>query len=324
MSVKQLLRSEVVLEKYGKSLAGKTILITGISEQSIAGELAIQLSTADPRLLILSARTESKVAPIIEKIKESKPDVETRFLGIELADLSSVRRAIEHGLSDVPKIDHVVFVAGVMACPFDKTKDGFEMQFGVNYVANFLLVKLLLPKVQAAGPGSSIIITSSAIMRQGKVHLDDLDFSDGKIYDPWAAYGQSNAARTMFAKRLGEKLKVQGIRVFSIDPGSVNTGLQRHCPPEFLEMVKAWEKPGSLVDADGNKFDMQPWATRSEGAATMITGMIDTTISVDDNGSFLCQNAVANDHMHSHVRNEENITRLWEISEELIGEKYDI
>ncbi|CEJ58865.1 hypothetical protein PMG11_07511 [Penicillium brasilianum] len=128
----------------------------------------------------------------------------------------------------------------------------------------------------------------------------------------------------MFAKRLGEKLKSQGIRVFSIDPGSVNTGLQRHCPPHFLEMVKELEKPGSLVDADGNKFDMQPWATRSEGAANMITGMIDTTISVDYNGSFLSQNAVANDHMHSHVRNEQNITRLWDISEEMIGEKYDI
>jgi hypothetical protein len=90
-----------------------------------------------------------------------------------------------------------------------------------------------------------------------------------------------------------------------------------------MEMVKEWEKPGSLVDADGNKFDMQPWATQSEGAATIITGMIDSTISVVDyNGSFLSQNAVANDHMHSHVRDERNITRLWEISEEMIQEKY--
>jgi NAD(P)-dependent dehydrogenase (short-subunit alcohol dehydrogenase family) len=98
--------------------------------------------------------------------------------------LSSVRRAVEQGLADVPKIDHVVFVAGVMACPFNKTKDGFEMQFGVNYLANFLLVKLLLPKVQAAGSGSSIIITSSAIMRQGKVNFDDLEFSVSPSHVP--------------------------------------------------------------------------------------------------------------------------------------------
>lgn len=324
MSAPQILRSEDVLEKYGKSLAGKTVLITGVSEQSIAGELAIQLAAADPKLLILSARKESNVAPIAEKIKNSKPNVETRFLNIDLSDLSNIRQAVKEGLADVPKIDHVVFVAGVMICPYGKTKDGFEMQLGVNYLANFLLVKLLLPKIQAAGPGSSIIITSSGIMRQGKVNFEDIGFSDGKTYEPWTAYSQSNAARTMFAKRLGEKLKSQGIRVFSIDPGSVKTGLQRHSPPGFFDMVEEWKKAGPLVDADGNKFLIQPWTTQSEGAATMITGMIDPTISADDNGSYLCQNAVAKDHMHSHVRDEQNISRLWEISEEMIQEKYDL
>lgn len=96
------------------------------------------------------------------------------------------------------------------------------------------------------------------------------------------------------------------------------------------------------MDADGNKFDMQPWTNRSEGAANLITGMIDPTILsqslqlffqacalltstvVDDNGSFLSQNAVANDHMHSHVRDEQNISRLWELSEQMVQEKYDI
>lgn len=154
-----------------------TVLVTGVSEDSIAGELAIQLATANPKLLILCARAESKVAPVIKKIKESKPNVATRFLNLELGGLSNVRHAVEVDLADVPKIDHVVLVAGVMACPYAKTKDGFEMQFGVNYLSNFLLAKLLLPKVQAAGPGSSIIITSSAIMRQGTVHFDDLEFS---------------------------------------------------------------------------------------------------------------------------------------------------
>ncbi|KAF3384903.1 Retinol dehydrogenase 11 [Penicillium rolfsii] len=325
MSGPQILRSEAVLEKFGKSLAGKTVLVTGVSEQSIAGELAIQLAATNPKLLILSARAEKNVAPIIKQIKDSRPHVETSFLNMDLSDLNEIRRAAREGLADVPQIDHVVLVAGVMFCPYAKTKDGFEMQFGVNYLSNFLLVKLLLPKVQAAGPESSIIITSSATMRLGKVLFDDIAFSDGATYDSWAAYSQSNAARTMFAKRLGEKLKSQGIRVFSIDPGSVNSGLQRHCPPDFFEIAKQWEKPGSLVDADGNKFDMQPWATQSEGAANIITGMIDSTISVVDyNGSFLCQNTVANDHMHSHVRDEQNITRLWEMSEEMIQEKYTL
>lgn len=118
----------------------------------------------------------------MEQIKATKPNVETRFVNLELGDLSSVRKVAEKDLADVPQLDHVVCVAGVMACPFGRTKDGFETQFGVNYLANFLLVKLLLPKVQAAGPSSSVIIVSSSVVKQGKVHFDDLDFSVSVVF----------------------------------------------------------------------------------------------------------------------------------------------
>lgn len=108
------------------------VLITGVSDDSIAGELAVQLSTAKLKLLILSVRAESKVRPIISKIKETKPNVETRFLNIELANLNIIRQAVENDLAHVSKIDHVVCTAGVMACPFGRTKDGFKIQFRVN------------------------------------------------------------------------------------------------------------------------------------------------------------------------------------------------
>lgn len=191
----QILRSEVILEKYGKALAGKTgnithaltksssndiyhiiVLITGVSDTSIAGELAIQLANADPALLILTARAESKVAAVQQKIRAAKPHVRTRFLHMDLSDLSAVRNAGKE-LSDVPQIDHLVCVAGVMFPPYNKTKDGFESQLGVNYLANFVLVKMLLPKVRAAGPTSSVVIMASSMARQGKMHFDDYNFN---------------------------------------------------------------------------------------------------------------------------------------------------
>ncbi|KAJ5098765.1 hypothetical protein N7532_005766 [Penicillium argentinense] len=321
MSNKQILHSEVILEKFGKSLAGKTVLITGVSNESIAGELAIQLAGADPKLLILSARAESKVTPIIHQIKETKPKVETRFLNMDLSDLGAIRQAVTKDLADVFKIDHVACVAGVMMCPYGKTNDGFETQFGVNHLANFLLVKLLLPKIEAAGPTSSVIIVASSAVRNGKVNFDDIWFSEGNTYEPYTAYGQSNAARVMFAKRLGEKLKSHGIRVFSIDPGAVQSGLQRHFTDDFKAQVAEMRNNGHLVDLDGKKFDFPPWTTRSEGAATIITGMIDPRIA-DATGAFLSQNAVANDDLHTHISDEANWTRLWALSEEFIGEKY--
>ncbi|KAJ5827185.1 Short-chain dehydrogenase/reductase SDR [Penicillium robsamsonii] len=318
----QILRSEVVLEKYGKTLAGKTVLITGVSDHSIAGELAIQLSAADPKLLILTARAESKVAGIQEKIRSAKPNVETRFLNMDLSDLNAVRSAVRD-LDDVSHIDHLVSVAGVMFPPYSKTKDGFESQLGVNYLANFLLVKLLLPKVHAAGADSSVVIMASSMVRQGKIDFDDFNFSDGQTYDPMVAYGQSNAARVMFVKRLGEKLKNEKIRVFSVDPGAVQTGLQRHCPPGFIDQVAELVNAGTMVDMDGNQIEIPPWTTTSEGAATVITGMTDPTIA-GYNGSYLSQNAVADHELHTHINDEDNWIKLWKLSEDLTREKFSL
>ena len=95
---------------------------------------------------------------------------------MDLSDLTAVRNAVE-GLEDVSQIDHLVCVAGVMFPPYSRTKDGFESQLGVNYLANFLLVKLLLPKIRAAGPDSSVVIMASSMARQGKMHFDDFNFS---------------------------------------------------------------------------------------------------------------------------------------------------
>ncbi|KAJ5494232.1 Short-chain dehydrogenase/reductase SDR [Penicillium fimorum] len=318
----QILRSEVVLEKYGKTLAGKTVLITGVSDESIAGELALQLSAADPKLLILTARAESKVTGIQEKIRLAKPNVKTRFLKMELSDLNAVRNAVRD-LDDVSHIDHLVALAGVMFPPFSKTKDGFESQLGVNYLANFLLVKLLLPKVRAAGADSSVVIMTSSIVRQGKMHFDDFNFSDGQTYDAMAAYGQSNAARVMFVKRLGEKLKNEKIRVFSVDPGAVHTGLQRHCSPEFFDQVAEWKKAGFMIDMDGKPIDIPPWTTTSEGAATVITAMVDPTIA-EYNGSYLSQNAVSDHELHTHIYDEDNWTKLWKLSEDLTKEEFSL
>jgi hypothetical protein len=78
-----------------------------------------------------------------------------------------------------------------------------------------------------------------------------------------------------------------------------------------------------MRDVDGKEYRMPPWTSTSEGAATIITGMIDPTIETS-NGSFLHNNAIADEELHSHVINQSNWTRLWNLSEDLIGEKFTI
>ncbi len=176
MPSKQMIQtSEAILEKHGAALKGKTILITGVAADSIAGELAVQLSTVGPKLLILSARSESRVEPIVAKIKEKDAAVETRFLKMDLADQSEIRRAVA-SLSDVEAIDHVALVAGLMGPPYSKTTDGVESQLAVNYVANFLLVNLLRGKIEKAGRGSSVVVVASSAVRGGKMNFEDVNF----------------------------------------------------------------------------------------------------------------------------------------------------
>ncbi|PTB64138.1 putative short-chain oxidoreductase [Trichoderma citrinoviride] len=322
-----ILSSEFVLSRYGESLAGKKILITGVANDSIAGELALQLSAAKPSLVILTARSESRVEPVVAKIKAKHPDVAVRFLKLDLASLADVRRAARELLDDgeVPKIDHLVAVAGVMVPPYQKTADGVELQFAVNYLANFLLVKELLPKVRAAGPKSSIVICASSAVRGGSVNFDDVNYSDGETYDPIGAYAQSNAARVVFARSLAEKLKGENIRVFSVDPGAVASGLQRNFTGEFLERVQEMRKSVGPVlrDYDGRPYDMPPFTGASEGASNLITAMTDPTIE-DASGAYICRNAVADEQLTSWILNRENWVKLWELSEKLIGEPFAV
>lgn len=79
-------------------------------------------------------------------------------------------------LEDVPKIDHVACVAGVMWPRYSKTVDGVESQFAVNYMANFLLVRLLEGKIEKAGEGASIVIVASSAVRSGGVNFEDVNF----------------------------------------------------------------------------------------------------------------------------------------------------
>lgn len=174
-SKQQIQTSEAILEKYGSALKGKNILITGVAGDSIAGELAVQLSAAQPALLILSARAESRVQPIMARIREKNASVKTRFLQMDLSSQSDIRRAVA-SLDDVPKIDHVACVAGVMWPPYSKTVDGVESQFAVNYLANFLLVRLLEGKIEKAGEGSSVVVVASSAVRSGKVNFEDVNF----------------------------------------------------------------------------------------------------------------------------------------------------
>jgi len=67
---------------------------------------------------------------------------------LDLADLDSVRTCAQQWLDSGRPLDVLVNNAGVMACPLMRTKEGFEMQLGVNHLGHFLFTNMLLPSMQ--------------------------------------------------------------------------------------------------------------------------------------------------------------------------------
>src|SRR5690606_15420425 len=94
---------------------------------------------------------------------------------VDLSDLDSVRRAAKQLLDAEEPLDILINNAGVMACPFEKTSQGFEMQFGTNHLGHFLFTLLLLPLVRKQA-GSRIICLSSAAHKFGTVNLEDPNY----------------------------------------------------------------------------------------------------------------------------------------------------
>lgn len=226
------------------------VVITGPSAGTIGGATATALAAANPKELLLLGRTESKIAPVLAAIKTINPAVSARFVELDLGSLASVRDAARVVNESVARVDVLINNAGIMAVrEYAKTEDGVESQFATNYLGHFLLTKLLVEKIAAAGEGARVVNLASlayeleefrfgdwnfevCVRGQGGVFLPhpdlgwvvgwnaaDVRIKDGKTYNPWSAYGQSKTAIILFTHGLARRLGGRGIYSFSVQPG---------------------------------------------------------------------------------------------------------
>ncbi len=99
---------------------------------------------------------------------------------------------------------------------------------GVNHFGHFYLTQLLLDKMKETNsPLGRVVVLSSIAHDMGVVDPADLNYSKGRVYKPWEAYGQSKQANLLFAKSLADKLRGTNITSVSVHPGKVATELWR-------------------------------------------------------------------------------------------------
>jgi len=208
-------------------LSGKTIVVTG-GNSGIGYEAAIQFARKRARV-VLACRNMDKAHAAAERIAALAPGAPVEAMALDLSSLASVR-----GFADAFKgrnrMLHVLCNnAGVMALPYCRTADGFEMQFGTNHLGHFALTGLLLDRLLAAD-GARVVTVSSSAHRMGQIRFDDLQWEHG--YRKWRAYGQSKLANLLFAFELQRRIEAAGAKLISVacHPGYAATNLQAMGP----------------------------------------------------------------------------------------------
>jgi light-dependent protochlorophyllide reductase len=211
------------------SLQGKTIIITG-ANSGIGKESARVLAKAGG-YVIMACRSMDRGQAAVKEIQDQVPNAQLRLLQLDIGSLNSIRQFVHEFEQLNRRLDILLCNAGIMATPYSKTVDGFEVQFGTNHLGHFYLTNLLMPKLSEAAPNARVVVVASAAHRTQQVDFDDL--SAEKMYKAsagtWKAYGQSKTANILFAVELNRRMRENNIGLaVALHPGGFASELQRN------------------------------------------------------------------------------------------------
>jgi NAD(P)-dependent dehydrogenase (short-subunit alcohol dehydrogenase family) len=304
--------TDEVLE--GIDLDGKSALVTGGSG-GLGAETARALASKGARVVI-TARDLAKGEAVAEGIRKSTGNDGVEVEALELGSLASIRAFAERFLARHDALQILVNNAGVMACPFGKTTDGFELQFGTNHLGHFLLTGLIAPALLRGAP-ARIVSVSSRGHQQSPVVFDDIHF-ERRPYDKWLAYGQAKTANVLFAVELERRLGSRGVHASALHPGVILTELSRHMHREDYEFLRK--------RAPGGQLRMKSVAA---GAATSVYAA--TAPELESRGGLYLEDchvaqiddqATSTSGVRSYALDAEAAKRLWAISEAAVGQRF--
>jgi len=202
---------------------GKMVIVTG-ANSGIGFEAARALALKGATVM-MACRSLEKGETVAAQSRSTNTRGEIILKQLDLADLSSVKKFAKEFRAENTKLDLLINNAGVMAIPFRKTADDFEMQLGTNHLGHFALTGLLIDLLVGT-PDSRVVTVSSYAHYLGNINFDDLQSE--KFYQKWLSYGQSKLANILFAYELQRRLVSTGHNTISAvaHPGYAATNLQ--------------------------------------------------------------------------------------------------
>src|SRR5271156_1711052 len=308
------------LDEAVPDLSGRLAVVTG-ANSGLGFGLASRLARAGAEV-IMAARNQVKGESAVETIRNGVAPAKVSVRTLDLASLDSVA-ALGDGLAAEGRpIDILINNAGIMTPPRRvTTTDGFELQFGSNYLGHFALTAHLLPLLRAAGT-ARVTSLSSLVNRLGRIRFEDLQSRDG--YSPNRAYAQSKLAMLMFALELDCRSREYGWGIVSnaAHPGFTKTNLQITGPGHGTSGNSALER------FYGFTFRFMPFAYQDVEHGILPALYAATSVQANGGdyygpsgfGEIAGRAAEATIPKRARVATDNR--RLWTVSEDLTGTTY--
>lgn len=214
------------------------------------GLATAQVLVASGHHVWLACRSEEKTRPVIAELMARHPTAKVEFVPLDLGDHVSVRAAAARVIASGLPVDVLLANAGV-AGQRGFTKDGFELAFGTNHLGHFLLTKLLLPQLEAAGRARVVVVASKAHYRAKAIDWEALR-EPTRTITGLPEYSVSKLCNVLFARELARRVDSKRISTYALHPGVVASDAWRRIPWPFRSLVKL----GMLSNEEGAKTSL--------------------------------------------------------------------
>jgi NAD(P)-dependent dehydrogenase (short-subunit alcohol dehydrogenase family) len=284
----------------------RVAIVTG-ANSGIGLETARELARKGARV-VLACRSEARANEALADIRAELPDAQVAFECLDLADLGQQPAFVAAFRERFDRLDLLINNAGVMVPPAGKTKQGFELQLGVNHLGHYALTGRLLDLLLAT-PDARVVNVSSTAHRGGRIDFDDLDF-ESRGYQAMRAYGQSKLANLLFTLELAAKLEAAGSDVITAaaHPGWTQTNLQQHAG--FVRFLNPF-------------FGMPPIGGAQPTLRAATARDVQPAEYYGPKGFMEVKGAPVRVGTAKAARSRADAERLWKISEERTGVHFD-
>ncbi|HSW13362.1 MAG TPA: oxidoreductase [Solimonas sp.] len=297
------------------ALQGKVAIVTG-ANSGLGLETSAELARAGATV-VMACRDPGRATAALAEVRRRAPTAKIEALALDLADLASIRAFTQAFATKYPRLDILCNNAGVMHLPYQKTRDGFEMQVGTNHLGHFALTGLLLDALKAT-PGARVVTISSIAHKVTPgIDLDDLNW-ERRPYSKGDAYAKSKLANLMFHFELQRRLEQAGSGVLAVaaHPGysATNIGFGTK------DKTPWWKRLAMNI---GNALFAQSAAKGS------LPSLYAATVTDIRSGDYIGPDGFVEFMGHPKrvncrpvARDPEQTQRLWTLSQQLTGVSY--